>query len=82
MRARSGKPAGYPAVASTSDAGRRLRTAPWPSLRHIMIVDKCKLCEFYVVVENPADHHRLMQSHERSEHGRIDPGRRNHRSDA
>ncbi|MDL5361602.1 hypothetical protein [Halalkalicoccus sp. NIPERK01] len=46
-----------------------------------MIVDKCKLCEFYVVVESPADHHRVIQAHERSEHGMVDPGRQNHRSD-
>ncbi|MCL7416423.1 MAG: hypothetical protein M8354_01105 [Halalkalicoccus sp.] len=46
-----------------------------------MIVDKCRLCEFYVVVESLADHRRLMQAHERSEHGRIEPERRDHRHD-
>ncbi|ADJ15876.1 hypothetical protein [Halalkalicoccus jeotgali] len=40
-----------------------------------MIVDKCRLCEFYVVVESPADHHRLIQAHERREHGEIGPDR-------
>lgn len=46
-----------------------------------MIVDKCRLCEFYVVVGTAADHHRLMQAHERSEHGRIEPDRQDHRTD-
>lgn len=46
-----------------------------------MIVDKCRLCPFYVVVGSRADHHRVMQAHERSEHGTVDPDRQNHRSD-
>ncbi|KYH27397.1 hypothetical protein HAPAU_00630 [Halalkalicoccus paucihalophilus] len=47
-----------------------------------MIVDKCRLCEFYVVVGSSVDHHRVMQAHELSEHGRINPNRQDHRSDA
>lgn len=46
-----------------------------------MIVDKCRLCEFYVVVDSPADHYRLMRAHERNEHGWIEPDPQDHRSD-
>lgn len=46
-----------------------------------MIVDKCRLCEFYVVVGSPTDHHRAMQAHERIEHGLVDPDRQDYRSD-
>lgn len=46
-----------------------------------MIVDKCRLCEFYVVVGSPADHHWAMQAHERSEHGWVDPDHQNNHSD-
>jgi hypothetical protein len=43
-----------------------------------MIVDKCRMCDFYIVVGSAADHRRILQAHERSEHGRVDPDYQDH----
>ena len=43
-------------------------------------VDKCAICETYVVVGSVADLRRRMNAHELEEHGRIEPTRASHRS--
>jgi hypothetical protein len=37
-----------------------------------MIVDKCRMCDFYVIVGTVDDHRRVLQAHERSAHGEVD----------
>ena len=45
-----------------------------------LLVDKCAVCETYVVVDSAADLRRRMNAHELEEHGRIQPTRISHRS--
>lgn len=43
-----------------------------------LVVDKCAVCETYVVVGSVADLRRRMNAHELEAHGRIKPTRVDH----
>ena len=61
-------------------AGRRSPRSITPTTmsEETLVVDKCAVCETYVVVGSVADLRRRMNAHELEAHGRIKPTRVDH----